>query len=168
MSFFKSFVALLLSAGLLASCAHSPNAAAAGQSGADSTKSFAPTAPTPVFAGSSNSVGGDNQTYYFSFDGSNINQDELDSIHAQADYLIANPQSSVRLEGNTDDRGSREYNVALGWRRDQSVQHILLQSGVDPKQIAMLSYGKERPAVIGDDESAWSKNRRVNLIYEAK
>ena len=154
---------------LLAGCASSPssNSAAAKAAQVSPSKSYA-MAPTPVFAGAATTVGGDNQTYYFDFDRSKILASDAESIKAQSDYLISHPGARVRLEGNTDNRGSREYNIALGWRRDQTVQHMMLQDGVSPKQIVMLSYGKERPAVLGDNEAAWAKNRRVNLIYEAK
>lgn len=110
----------------------------------------------------------ENQTYYFSFDSSRIlRPGDMAAIKAQADYLAAHPKATVRLEGNTDDRGSREYNIALGWRRDQAIEQILMQHGVAKHQIKMVSYGKERPAVFGENESAWSLNRRVNLVYEA-
>ena len=156
---------------LLVGCAskNGSNGTLPGQTGAAAKSKAYAMAPTPVFAGAPTTIGGDNQTYYFDYDSSSIDSAELASIRAQADYLIAHPQSRVRLEGNTDNRGSREYNVALGLRRSQSVRDIMLQKyGVAPQQIVMLSYGKERPAVAGDTEAAWSKNRRVNLIYEAK
>ncbi len=86
----------------------------------------------------------------------------------QAAYLMTHRNAHVRLEGNTDDRGSREYNVGLGWRRAQAVARILKQQGVAPSQIKMVSYGKEHPAVSGNNEEAWSLNRRVELIYVEK
>lgn len=110
----------------------------------------------------------ENQTYYFGFDQSGIGSDDMPAIKAQAEYLVNHPAAKVRLAGNTDNRGSREYNVALGWRRDQAVSRIMAQAGVSPRQIDMVSYGKERPAVMGDNEAAWALNRRVNLVYEAK
>ncbi len=74
----------------------------------------------------------------------------------------------MRIEGNTDERGSREYNITLGWRRAKTVAAIIEQQGVSPKQIVMLSYGKEKPVAFGHDEDSYRLNRRVNLIYEAK
>lgn len=109
-----------------------------------------------------------NQTYYFGFDQSAVKGSDLDALRIQANYLAAHPQASVRLEGNTDQRGSREYNVALGWRRDQAVQRILAQAGVHSDQIEMVSFGKERPAVLGNDAMSWSLNRRVNLVYKER
>jgi len=108
-----------------------------------------------------------NQTYYFGFDQSTMRPQDLRALLVQAHYLSLHPNTKVRLEGNTDNRGSREYNVALGWRRDQAVARILEQQGVTPAQLDMISYGKERPAVVGNSQNAWALNRRVNLIYEA-
>lgn len=106
------------------------------------------------------------QTYYFAFNQSQLRPNDLKALMVQANYLASHPSAQVRLEGNTDNRGSREYNIALGWRRDQSVGRILEQQGVQPTQIQMISYGKERPAVQGNSEQAWSLNRRVNLVYK--
>jgi peptidoglycan-associated lipoprotein len=108
-----------------------------------------------------------NQTYYFAFDNSSIRPEDKKAMNIQANYLATHPKAKVRLEGNADNRGSREYNIGLGWRRDQSVARVLEQDGVMPKQLDMVSYGKERPAVIGDNERAWRLNRRVHLVYEA-
>ena len=108
-----------------------------------------------------------NQTYYFNFSSTALRSLDLESIQIQANYLATHSTMKVRLEGNTDNRGSREYNIGLGWRRDEAVVRILEQAGVAPRQIDMVSYGKERPAVVGDNEAAWKLNRRVSLIYEA-
>ena len=108
-----------------------------------------------------------NQTYYFSFDSSQIRSQDQRALMIQAGFLASHPNSKIRLEGNTDNRGSREYNIALGWRRDQTVARMLEQQGVRPNQIQMVSYGKERPAVTGNNDQAWALNRRVNFIYKA-
>jgi peptidoglycan-associated lipoprotein len=108
------------------------------------------------------------QTYYFSFDGSRTNASDINFIILQGNYLLAHPNAKVRLEGNTDNRGSREYNIGLGWRRDNAVARILQQQGVKPSQINMISLGKEKPAVLGNNEKVWQLNRRVRLVYEEK
>jgi peptidoglycan-associated lipoprotein len=109
-----------------------------------------------------------NQTYHFDFDKYDVKQDDIASINAQASYLVAHASGKVRLEGNADERGSREYNIALGWKRVKAVAAVLKQQGVSDAQIVMVSYGKEKPIATGHDESAYSQNRRVDLIYEAK
>ena len=108
-----------------------------------------------------------NQTYYFDFDSIASHSFDLKAIQIQANYLAMHSTAKIRLEGNTDNRGSREYNIGLGWRRDKAIARILEQAGVAPRQMDMLSYGKECPAVVGDNETTWKLNRRVNLIYES-
>ena len=102
---------------------------------------------------------------YFDFDSAVIQGKGIDIVAAHAKYLAANPQARVRLEGNTDERGSREYNIGLGDRRTQSVRRAMLLQGVSEGQITTVSYGAERPADPGHDEAAWSKNRRVEIVY---
>ena len=109
-----------------------------------------------------------NQTYHFAFNQFDVKQDDAASINVQAGYLVAHSGAKVRLEGNADDRGSREYNIALGWKRAKAVAAILKQQGVSYAQIATVSYGKEKPIALGHDEESYSKNRRVDLVYEAK
>jgi peptidoglycan-associated lipoprotein len=86
-------------------------------------------------------------------------------VAAHAKYLAAHSGTRVRLEGHTDERGSREYNIGLGERRAQSVRRALLLQGAADAQISTVSYGEERPAAPGHDEAAWAKNRRVEIMY---
>jgi peptidoglycan-associated lipoprotein len=102
---------------------------------------------------------------YFDFDSSEIKGEGTDIVGAHAKYLASHPTARVRLEGHTDDRGSREYNIGLGERRAQSVRRALLLQGATEAQLSTVSYGAERPAVAGHDETAWSKNRRVEVVY---
>lgn len=102
---------------------------------------------------------------YFDYDSSEIRSEYLPVVAAHATYLVKYPTARVRLEGHTDDRGSREYNIGLGERRAQSVRRALLAQGVAEAQITTLSYGEERPAVEGTDEAAFAQNRRVELVY---
>jgi peptidoglycan-associated lipoprotein len=85
-------------------------------------------------------------------------------VAAHAAYLTKFPTARVRLEGHTDERGSREYNIGLGERRAQTVRKALMLQGVSEAQITTVSYGEERPAVEGSDESAHAQNRRVELV----
>jgi peptidoglycan-associated lipoprotein len=102
---------------------------------------------------------------YFDFDQSQIKPKYTDILNAHASYLVAHPKQKVRLEGNTDERGTREYNIALGDRRAQSVRRYLLFQGVLPDQITTVSYGEERPADPRHTPAAWAKNRRVHISY---
>jgi peptidoglycan-associated lipoprotein len=108
------------------------------------------------------------QIYLFEFDKYDVQPDDAASIEVQANYLTSHQNAKVRLEGHTDERGSREYNIALGWKRAKAVSAILEQQGVAQSQIAVVSFGKEKPVAFGHDEDAQSQNRRVNLTYEAK
>src|ERR1700681_325839 len=106
-----------------------------------------------------------NRTIYFDFDSSEVKADYNGLIAAHARYLASNPSIRVRLEGNTDERGSREYNIGLGERRAQSVRRALTLQGGTDAQITTVSYGEERPAVTGHTEEAWARNRRVDIVY---
>jgi peptidoglycan-associated lipoprotein len=102
---------------------------------------------------------------YFDFDSSDIRNEYVDVIAAHGRFLAGNATVRVRLEGHTDERGSREYNIGLGERRSQTVKRALMLQGVQEAQIATVSYGEERPAAAGSDDNAWSKNRRVEIVY---
>ena len=106
-----------------------------------------------------------NRVVYFEFDKSDVRGDDKELITKHAAFLSANASQKVRLEGHSDERGSREYNIGLGERRAQSVRRLMLFQGVADRQIEAVSYGEERPAVEGHDEDAWNKNRRVELVY---
>ena len=105
---------------------------------------------------------------YFEFDSSEVRPADRDVLSNHARYLSANPQATIVLEGHGDERGSREYNIGLGERRAQSVRQILELQGAGSQQLSTVSYGEEKPAVEGHDESAWSQNRRVELIYPGR
>ena len=105
------------------------------------------------------------RTIYFDFDSSEIKGEGTDIVAAHAKYLSKTGGMKVRLEGHTDERGSREYNIGLGERRAQAVRRALLLQGAAEGQISTVSYGEERPAAAGNDEAAWAKNRRVEIVY---
>jgi peptidoglycan-associated lipoprotein len=102
---------------------------------------------------------------YFDFDQSTVRSEYLDVIQAHADYLAANPQVVVRLEGHADEKGTREYNLGLGENRANSVRSLMLAQGVADSQLVVVSYGEERPAAFENNEESWALNRRVELIY---
>jgi peptidoglycan-associated lipoprotein len=105
-------------------------------------------------------------TFYFAFDSSELDAEAKSALRTHARYLTKNQNAKLRVEGHTDERGSREYNVALGERRAKSVASELFNEGVTKDQVAIVSYGEEKPAVQGHDESAWQWNRRGQLNYE--
>lgn len=106
-----------------------------------------------------------NRTIYFDFDSAKISDESLNLLEAHGNFIASNGAVSVRLEGHSDERGSREYNIALGDRRAQSVRRVLLFQGASVDQLDTISYGEEQPAMLGHEETAWSKNRRVELVY---
>jgi peptidoglycan-associated lipoprotein len=106
-----------------------------------------------------------NRVVYFEYDSSTVRQEDQVTLEAHAAYLGDNPNVTIRLEGHTDERGSREYNLALGERRALSVRQLLMLQGASIEQFQVTSFGEERPAEAGADEFAWSQNRRVELIY---
>jgi peptidoglycan-associated lipoprotein len=168
-----SIAVLLTGVVMLAGCKTAPVASTAP---ADTTNSGASTSAAPV----ATTQGGTQLTaeqlakqalaqvgsvVYFDYDSSDLKSESNAIVTAHAKYLSTNSSLKVRLEGNTDERGSREYNIGLGERRAQAVRRALLLQGVTEAQVTTLSYGEERPAVTGSDESAYAKNRRVEFGY---
>lgn len=102
---------------------------------------------------------------YFEFDKADVDEASKALLVEHGSYMADNPGLDVRLEGHADERGSREYNIGLGERRAQAVRQILLLRGASSDQLNTVSYGEERPAVLGSDDEAWSLNRRVELVY---
>ena len=96
---------------------------------------------------------------FFAFDRSDISAEAREILTRQADWLRRYPNVSVTIEGHCDERGTREYNLALGERRAQAVKNVLVASGIPTSRISTISYGKERPIVVGSNEEAWAQNR---------
>ncbi|QIK37563.1 peptidoglycan-associated lipoprotein Pal [Caldichromatium japonicum] len=105
------------------------------------------------------------RTIYFDYDTAQIKPEYVNLIRSHARYLGDHPDLRVTLEGHTDERGTREYNLALGDRRAEAVHQFMLSEGVRPKQLATLSYGEERPSDPGHTEQSWRLNRRVFIQY---
>lgn len=99
-------------------------------------------------------------TVYFEYDSFNLTSQARGALNANADWLKANSGRNVQIEGHCDERGTEEYNLALGDRRAAAVRDYLIGRGVPASQLSTISYGEQRPAVMGSDESAWSQNRR--------
>jgi peptidoglycan-associated lipoprotein len=117
---------------------------------------------------SDSSKAGALQTIYFGLDSSNLDSDTKTTADANAEFLKSNPNVDIQIEGHCDERGGRQYNLALGERRAKAVRDYLVAQGVPSRRISTISYGNERPKAEGNDESAWSQNRRANFVVTAK
>jgi peptidoglycan-associated lipoprotein len=107
----------------------------------------------------------DKRSIYYDFDSFALKSEFKPVVEAQASYLKQHPRAQVRIEGNCDERGSREYNLALGQRRADAIKNLLELVGVSDGQIEAVSYGKEKPKALGHDEQSWSQNRRSDFEY---
>ena len=104
---------------------------------------------------------------YFDFDSDQISKDYMDLIAHHGKFLANNPDMKLRIEGHADERGTREYNVALGNRRAQSVRRLISFQGTSTSQVTVISYGEEKPVALSHDDEAWRLNRRTELVYES-
>jgi peptidoglycan-associated lipoprotein len=104
------------------------------------------------------------QNIYFDFDRYFLRPDAKETLTKNAEYLKANPSVKTKIEGHCDERGTVEYNLALGEKRARSAMEYLINLGIDPKGISIISYGKERPVDPGHNEEAWAKNRRDEFV----
>jgi peptidoglycan-associated lipoprotein len=107
------------------------------------------------------------ETVYFDFDKSDLRQDARNVLAKNAEVMLkSKPAAKIKIEGHCDERGSAEYNLALGERRAKSAMQYLITLGVKPERLSIISYGKEKPAVQGNDEAAWAKNRRAEFVID--
>lgn len=161
-------VAVVL-ASLLAACATKTAEAPPGEDKAGAAGQTAPAEPAKSAAEmelTARQQQGLSQTaIYFAFDSSAIDEQSRAVIEAHAAHLLKNPRIKIGLEGHCDERGTREYNLALGERRAQAVEKLMKALGVPGTQLETVSYGEEKPVDPGHDESAWRKNRRVKFDY---
>jgi peptidoglycan-associated lipoprotein len=177
---YRRIVVLMLLAGCLGltACAHKPprpsaeqQQSTAGGPGAEGQGAEGGANANGGPFGNQNSVPGPQQgllakrTVYFDFDSAVIKGDGTDIVAAHAKYLSDHSDARIRLEGNTDERGSPEYNIGLGMRRAQAVRQALLLQGASAGQITVVSYGAEHPVDPAHNEDAWAKNRRVDIVY---
>ncbi len=103
-------------------------------------------------------------TVYFDTDRYNIDDADVAALRTQAEWLARYPAKRATIEGHCDERGTREYNLALGERRSNAAKNFLIAQGIDAARLSTVSYGKERPAALGSDEGSWSKNRRAVTV----
>jgi len=151
--------ALLLVAGCAQKGAENANTSGAG---AGTSTSAAPTG-TAALQSQLQQVG---DRIYFAFDKSDITPESRQVLAKQADLLKQNPSVTVTIEGHCDERGTREYNLGLGERRANATKQALVALGIAANRINTISYGKERPAVLGHNEQAWAQNRRAVTVIQ--
>ena len=162
---------------LLAACAReqvkeSPASAPVIQSAAPTQSAPAaarPTvAPKPAAVNRLNDPGSilSKRSVYYQYDAYTVEPEFQPMLKAHATYLSGHPGASIAIEGNCDERGSREYNLALGQRRADNVGKMLVLLGASAKQIETVSFGEEKPKAPGHDESSWSQNRRSDIVYK--
>ena len=164
------FLSLLAALALVAACETTPEetGAATGEGGTTATTESAvgettaaaePSGPMP--GTQEDLVVNVGDRVFFEFDQSDLTAEAQDTLTRQAEWLKQYPSVTITIEGHCDERGTREYNLALGERRANATKNFLVALGVDPNRIATISYGKERPAAIGSNEAAWAQNRRA-------
>jgi peptidoglycan-associated lipoprotein len=108
------------------------------------------------------------RSVYFDFDKYVVNDKYNSMVLSHARYLRDNSNANIRLEGNADERGSREYNLALGQRRADCVKRVMTLAGTQESQIESVSYGEEKPRAVGHNEAAWAENRRADIRYQGE
>ncbi len=187
---FALLAVLLLSAGLLAGCPKRPEVAQAGPGAVGPGAPTAPATPgpapspragdlqvtrptppaeTPVRPAApgaqSTAAAVPLQDIFFDFDKSNIRDDQKAALNQDVSWLKGNATAKITIEGHADERSTNEYNLALGERRAKATRDYLVAAGVDAARISIVSYGEERPFVLGHDERAWKWNRRAHFVF---
>jgi peptidoglycan-associated lipoprotein len=172
----------LTAAFLIGGCATTDNstpAAAAPMAGGNSKQASSSPAPAPAPRSASELAMGQGgnasrsgapgtpgaRSVYYEFDQSELKPEDRRLVEAHARYLRQHPEAKVRIEGNADERGSSEYNLALGQRRAEVVMRALRAGGVQEDRLEAVSYGKEKPKAEGHDEKSWAQNRRSDMLY---
>lgn len=157
------FLSVFAAVALLAACETAPDESANAGSGGNvqpttSTTATAPTGPAPGSA--EDFVVNVGDRVFFAFDSSALDGEARTTLERQAFFLRKYPSTSVTIEGHCDERGTREYNLALGERRASAARDYLVSLGIDPSRLSTISYGKERPVNPASTEQAWAENRR--------
>ena len=166
---FQRLLALTAVAFLLAACETAPkvtgdSAAGSASGGTSAATSSSSAAATETQMSPADKLAQVGNTVFFGFDSAELSAESKDTLDRQAAFLNVNPTLVVVVEGHADERGTREYNLALGDRRAVSVRDYLLAKGLNAARVRTVSYGKERPVVAGSTEKAWAKNRRAATV----
>ena len=171
--FYKFFISIFMVL-FVAACATTPkDSADSSGSGSSSSGSDVSSEGTITETSGSGIVSGSQEDLivnvgdrvFFGYDSSDLDSDALELLQDQVAWLKQNSDVSITIEGHCDERGTREYNLALGEKRAQAVKNYLIGLGINPDRVSTISYGKERPAVVGSNDGAWAQNRRsVTLV----
>ena len=170
--FYKFFISIFM-VFFVAACATTPkDSADSSGSGSNSSGSDVSAEGTITETTGSGIVSGSQEDLivnvgdrvFFGYDSSDLDSDALELLQDQVAWLKQNSNVSVTIEGHCDERGTREYNLALGEKRAQAVKNYLIGLGINPDRVSTISYGKERPAVVGSNDGAWAQNRRSVTI----
>lgn len=164
--FNRNHLIALIAAASIAGCSSTPEDTSAGSTMGTDTTSYETTTPSSSLGQTDPALQG--RVVYFDFDRYDIRYDSEAVLSAHAAYLSANPGARLRVEGHADERGTREYNMALGERRAKAAAAYLASKGASSSQIEVISYGEERPVSVGHDESSWAQNRRAELNYTSE
>ena len=170
--FYKFFISIFIIF-FVAACATTPkdssDSSGSGSSSSDSDVSSEGTITETVGSGIVSGSQEDlivnvGDRVFFGYDSSDLDSDALELLQDQVAWLKQNSDVTVIIEGHCDERGTREYNLALGEKRAQAVKNYLIGLGINPDRVSTISYGKERPAVVGSNDGAWAQNRRSVTI----
>ena len=170
--FYKFFISIFMVL-FVAACATTPkDSADSSGSGSSSSESDVSSEGTITETSGSGIVSGSQEDLivnvgdrvFFGYHSSHLDSDALELLQDQVAWLKQNSDVSVTIEGHCDERGTREYNLALGEKRAQAVKNYLIGLGINPDRVSTISYGKERPAVVGSNDGAWAQNRRSVTI----
>ncbi|HQT82354.1 MAG: peptidoglycan-associated lipoprotein [Ferrovum sp. 37-45-19] len=165
----KKLMLALIMTGALAACSSTPTPAPTADTG---TKTEAPAAAAPMANEMfpAKGVGGalGQRSVYYDFDKFAVKDQYAPIVTAHAGFLSSHKAAHVTLQGNCDERGSREYNLALGQRRADSVKKLMMAKGVNADQIDTISFGKEKPHNPGHNKAAWAENRRTDIVYRGE
>ncbi len=165
----SKFFTMLAAVALVAACETAPETTGDSQSsgGASTASSTAPAAVAQIVPGSQRDlVVNVGDRVFFGFDKSDLTAQSRETLEKQAAWLQKFPAVRVAIEGHADERGTREYNLALGERRAAAVKDYLVALGIAPARVKTISYGKERPAAVGSNETAWAQNRRGVMVID--
>lgn len=163
--FTRNHLIALIAAASIAGCSSTPEDTGAG-AGTTASTSGSTTDSQAGYGSQDPSL--QNRVVYFDFDKYDIRVDSEATLNAHAQYLSAHPGAKLRVEGHADERGTREYNMALGERRAKAASAFLSSKGAAGSQIEVISYGEERPVALGHEEGSWAQNRRAELQYTSE